>query len=125
MELVFYHINGADDAHVETNKVRNTGRTDGVDRLHRSRCAGKIGEYEGSNPEPNTPFEDQPRAVRMQRHAVDIYERLGHVRGVSATICVRAAETFGSKWDEKDADAWQDRVQSVGEGRAQRIADAL
>lgn len=125
IEVVLYHIERDGDTHITTTKVRNTSRSDGVDRLHRTRCGGKIGEYEGSNPEPNTRFEDQPRAVRMQRHAIDIYDRLGDVRGVSPTICVRAAETFGSTWAAKDAAAWQNRVRSVGAGRAERIADAL
>lgn len=121
--LVFYYINGADasECEVVTDKVINRRNVNGVDRALRSYCGAKLAPYEGTKPEADTRFEDQPRAVRMQRHAVDIYRTLGNARGLSETLCVRAAEEFGSTWREKDRDDWQSRVQGVGEGRANSI----
>lgn len=120
--LVFYYINGADasEAEVVTDRVRNTKHTHGVDRALRSYCGAKLGAYEGKRPVADD-YAEQPRAVRMQRHAVDIYEALGNAKGLSETLCVRAAQEFGSTWREKDRDDWQNRVKGVGEGRANSI----
>lgn len=122
-ELVFYYINGADasECEITTDKVINRKRVNGVDRALRSYCGAILAPYEGTKPDAGVPFEDQPRAVRMQRHAVDIYRTLGNAKGLSETLCVRAAQEFGSTWREKDRDDWQNRVKGVGEGRANSI----
>lgn len=122
--LVLYY---ADEQVVETHRVKNAHGRDGVDSFLRSflDIGGKVGEYPGASPTADLVYEDQPRAVRMQRHATDIYRATEGARGMSPTIAIRAAETFGSKWAEKDADEWADRVQYVGEGRAERITAQL
>lgn len=124
IEVILYYT---DQQRVETYSVTSRARSNGVDRLLRSNLdvGAKLGSYPGTKPEAWTDYEDQPRAVRMQRHATDIYDALGRARGLSETLAVRAAEEFGSKWSEKDADEWQERVRMVGEGRAQRITDEL
>lgn len=123
IEVILYFTG---DQRVETERVRNTRHHHGVDVLLRQdlNIGAKLGPYEGARPEANVAYEDQPRAVRMQRHAHEIYEALGHARGMSPTIAVKAAETFGSTWAEKGADEWQDRISGVGAGRAERIAQA-
>lgn len=83
----------------------------------------KLGPYEGTFVEVSVDYDDQPRAVRMQRHAPDIYQALGGARGFSETMAVRAAETFGSRWRGKHhPDDWQ-RIDGIGEGRASSIVD--
>jgi hypothetical protein len=123
-DVVLYYIGGGDleDCHVETHEgITDPGRFMGsyLD------VGGKRGENVGERAEPNTPVREQPRAVRMKRHAVDIYDELGDVRGMSPTIALRAALTFGSKWGEKDNRAAWKGVDMVGEGRAKRFASAL
>lgn len=84
-----------------------------------------VGAYEGPRPEPNVASHDQPRAVRMQRHGYPLYQALGHARGLSPTLAVKAAETFGSTWDEKTEAADWERVDGIGSGRADSIAEAV
>lgn len=124
IEIVLYYT---DEQKVITEEVKNTRHHHGVDGFFRQflDIGAELGPYEGAKPEPNTDYADQPRAVRMQRHATDIYDVLGHVRGMSPTIAVRAAEEFGSTWAEKEQDDWHSRVKSVGEGRAGRFHEAL
>ena len=86
----------------------------------------QLGSYEAEHrPEADVRYDDQHRGVRMQRHAPDIMDEAGHARGLSPTIAVRAAEQFGSTWREKSKDEWQDRVRTVGAGRAERIVNAI
>jgi hypothetical protein len=118
--LTFYTV-GTHENKVETQNVPIRR----VDATLRARCGAKLAAYEGTYPEPETRFEDQPRAVKRQQHAYDIYQALGHVRGLSETLCVRAAEEFGSTWADKSADDWEARVRGIGAGRASNIADAL
>lgn len=124
--LTFYDT---EREHVATRVVTNMGGNgNSVDRFlrHTKERGAKLGPYEGEQPETDTRFAEQPRAVRMQRHAPDIYDALGHVRGMSPAMALRAAEAFGSTWAEKtDAETWQERVQSCGEGRSKRFANAL
>lgn len=120
-EHVLYYIGSSDleDCKVVTKEVSNPGRflASYLD------VGGRMGSYT-PDVEPNTDVRDQPRHVRMARHAVDIYTELGHVRGMSPNIAMRAAEHFGSRWDETSTDDWLD-VQSVGDGRAARFANEL
>lgn len=118
--VVLYYT---DEQKVETHEVHNTQHTHGVDSFLRGYLdiGAELGSYEGANPEPNTDFEDQPRAVRMQRHATDIYRAVGNATGVSETMAVRAAEEFGSTWDEKRGEDWAERVHQCGEGTAEAI----
>ena len=123
--LVLYYT---DEKYIETHEVLNSKHNHGVDSLLRCYLdiGAKLGPYEGARPEGNTNYHKQSRAVRMQRHATDIYDTLGHVRGLSETTAVRAAETFGSSWDSKtDPSSWIRRVDSVGEVRAKRITNEL
>lgn len=122
--LVLYYT---DEKRIETHEVRNTKHTHGVDSFL---CGyldigAKLGPYEGAKPEADTEYAEQPRAVRMQRHATDLYSALGHARGLSETLAVKAAEEFGSTWAEKGKQDWQERVRGVGDGRATRITNAL
>jgi len=121
--LVLYYT---DEQRIETHDVRNEPHS-GMDTFFTQYLdiGGKLGSYPGANPEANTEYAEQGRKVRMQRHAPDIYEAGKRARGMSETIALRAAEEFGSTWAEKDADEWQSRVQMVGEGRANRIANEI
>lgn len=118
--LVLYYT---DEQKIETHEVRNTKHTHGVDSFLSGYLdiGGKLGSYPGASPEANTDYADQPRAVRMQRHATDIYGTIGNATGLSETMAVRAAEEFGSKWDEKRAEDWADRVKQCGEGTANSV----
>jgi hypothetical protein len=120
IELVLYYT---DDQTIETHEVRNTRHTHGVDSFLSGYLdiGGKLGSYPGASPEPNTEYSEQPRAVRMQRHATDIYATLGNATGLSETMAVRAAEEFGSTWREKRAEDWAKRVKQCGEGTANSI----
>jgi len=111
---------------IEVHNVRNTKHSP-LSRFANQYLdfGAKLGEYPGTSPKHDTEYSEQPRAIRMQRHAPDIYDALGHVRGVSEVICLRAAEEFGSTWAEKGEAEWFDRVKMVGEGRAERIAAVL
>jgi hypothetical protein len=111
---------------VEMHDVRNTSHSP-LDTFYDQYLdiGAELGTYEGTRVEAGVDYADQPRAVRMQRHAPDIYEAAKHARGMSETIALRAAEEFGSTWREKGSEEWQDRVQMVGEGRAHRIANAI
>lgn len=123
IEIVLYYTEGG----VETHEVSNVNGRSGVSRFFDQYLdiGAQLGSYEGSKPDARTRFSGQPQPVRMQRHAPDIYSRLGHVEGMSETIAVKAAETFGSKWSTKtDTDEWQ-RIQGVGSKRAWLFADAL
>lgn len=117
-EVVLYYT---DKQRVRTECVRN------IDTLLQQLLdvGAKLGPYEGASPEPYTEYDEQSRAVRMQRHATDIYEAAKGARGMSPTIAVRAAEKFGSTWAEKGAADWMDRVKGVGSGRAARIVAEL
>lgn len=121
--LVLYYT---DEQRIETHEVRNE-RHSGMDTFFTQYLdiGAQLGSYPGASPEANVEYADQGRKVRMQRHAPDIYEAAKRARGMSETIAVRAAEEFGSTWAEKDADEWQSRVKMVGEGRANRIANAI
>jgi hypothetical protein len=111
---------------VEMHNVRNTSRSPLSTFYDQYLDIGaQLGSYEGTRVEAYVDYADQPRAVRMQRHAPDIYEAAKGARGMSQTIALRAAEAFGSTWREKGRDEWQERVQMVGEGRADRIVSAL
>lgn len=118
--IVLYYT---DEQRIETHEVRNTKHTHGVDSFLSGYLdiGGKLGSYPGAKPKAHTEYSEQPRAVRMQRHATDIYSAIGNAKGLSETMAVRAAEAFGSTWDEKDADAWADRVKQCGPGTANSI----
>jgi hypothetical protein len=111
-----------DEQRVETHDIHNTKYTPTSAFFRQFMDIGaKLGSYPGASPEINTDYEDQPRAVRMQRHATDIYRTLGNAKGLSETMAVRAAEEFGAAWDEKTADDWADRVKQCGDGTANSI----
>lgn len=117
--LVLYYT---DEQTIETHEVRNeNGSPLGTFMRQYLDIGAKLGSYPGASPEPYVEYSEQPRAVRMQRHASDIWRTLNGATGLSETMCVRAAEEFGSTWDEKTADDWQERVKMVGEGRANAI----
>jgi hypothetical protein len=125
IELVLYYT---DEERVETHTVRNTRHTHGVDSFFRGflDIGAVLGYYESNQkPEPNTEFSEQPQGVRMQRHATDIYATLGEARGFSETMAVQAAEEFGSTWDEKGAEEWEERIPNVGATRSKAIAGVL
>lgn len=119
--MTLYFI-GGDEPRVETYNARNpiTSVRQMLD------IGGRIGNNEAkTKAKPSVEYAEQPRPVRMQRHAVDIYDALENTRGVSPTLALRAAEQFGSRWAEKKGDEWQERVQGIGKGRADRIHETL
>jgi hypothetical protein len=123
LELVLYYT---DEQCIETHEVRNTKHSSASTFIDQYLDIGaKLGSYPGSSPQVGVDYEDQPRAVRMQRHATDIYQAAEEARGMSPTIALRAAEAFGSTWRDKRALAWEERVDKVGTGRASRIVEAL
>lgn len=117
-DLVLYYT---DEERIETHQTRNVDTT--LSQL--LDIGAQLGSYPGASPKADIEFSDQPRAVRMQRHATDIYRATKNARGMSPTIAIRAAEEFGSAWREKGAADWMDRVKMVGSGRAARIVAAL
>lgn len=122
--LVLYYTG---EERIETHTVRNTRHTSGVDSFLSGYLdvGANLGPYAGTKPEGDTEFDDQPQSVRMQRHAHEIYDALGHARGFSETLAVKAAQEFGSTWDEKDAEEWEERIDGIGPTRAKSIGEAL
>lgn len=115
-----------DEQCIETHELRNQKRSPASTFINQYLDIGaKLGSYPGANPQVGVVYEAQPRAVRMQRHAPDIYHAAEGARGMSPTIALRAAETFGSMWRNKGALAWKERIDKVGTGRASRIVEAL
>lgn len=123
LELAVYYT---DEECVKTHALRNTKYSSATTFIDQYLDIGaKLGSYPGADPQTRVDYADQPRAVRMQRHAPDIYQAAKSARGMSPTIAVRAAETFGSTWRDKDALTWKERVDKVGTGRAGRIVEAI
>jgi hypothetical protein len=115
-----------DDERIETTTVTNAHGSPAGSSLRQNLDIGaKLCEYPGANAEAGVPFEDQPREVRMQRHAPDIYAAAEDARGMSHAIALRAASEFGATWAEKSAAEWESRVQMVGSGRASTIANEI
>lgn len=115
--LVTMTIGAGGSAKIDTTRIRSFRTL----RHKLNRFPAKIGPYNGKSPKPNIAFEEQPRAVRMQRHAWDLYDTLGRARGLSESRAIVAAQTFGSTWRDKDSVSDWQRVDGIGAGRAEKI----